>query len=340
MNNGDCIIKELNTYDINVYRCLMDHPVKNMPRIYDLAEKNGRLIVTEEYIDGVTIKTMLEKKGSFHEKTVKKILYDLCTIVGDLHEVARPRIIHRDIKPSNIMITQDRIVKLLDINASKFVNVTKSSDTVKMGTPGFAAPEQYGFGVSTVQTDIYALGVLGNLMLTGEVSNKHYISCSLSPVIRRCLKMDPTERFASALHMKQALKNTVKGDYYKDVRTPNEKASSGYPADDMVYSGKIPQGAGVHKPFSVKSKQSSSFYDEYYCKNCNSTLNDQMGFDPRNLAWKCKKCGNICSCIEPEDGMFWFCDKCKAMLSIQQGFTTKKRRWRCAECGHVNRVGY
>ena len=146
MGEPGYIVKELDTYNIDVYRCLRDNPVENMPRIYDLTEGDGRLVVTEEYIDGNTIKELMDKKGTLHERTVKKILYELCTIVDDLHEVARPRIIHRDIKPSNIMITKDRVVKLLDINASKFVNVTKSSDTVKMGTLGYAAPEQYGFG--------------------------------------------------------------------------------------------------------------------------------------------------------------------------------------------------
>ena len=310
MDQRGYIVKELNTYNIDVYRCLRDNPVKNMPRILDLTERDGQLVVTEEYIDGITVKELMDKKGTLHERTVKKIMYELCTIVDDLHEVARPRIIHRDIKPSNIMITKDRVVKLLDINASKFVNVTKSSDTVKMGTPGYAAPEQYGFGVSTVQTDIYAMGVLANFMLTGEVSGRHFISCSLSPVIRKCLELNPTDRFASAAEMKRAIAKTVKGNYYKDVRK----------------SGHVP---APEKP---------SFYDEYYCKNCNAILNDQSGFDPRDPAWKCRKCGDICSCIEPENGMFWFCDKCKAMLSIQQNFTTASKRWRCAECGHVNPI--
>ncbi|MBR4183746.1 MAG: serine/threonine protein kinase [Lachnospiraceae bacterium] len=311
------IVKKLNTYNIDVYRCLMDNPIANMPRIYDLSEENGILTVTEEYIDGVTLKELMDKKGTFHEGTVKKILYDLCTILSDLHELAKPKIIHRDIKPSNIMITRDRVVKLLDINASKFVNVTKSSDTVKMGTPGFAAPEQYGFGVSTVQTDIYALGVLGNYMLTGEVSGRHYISCSLSPVIRRCLMLDPKERFPSAVAMKLAIRNTVKGDYYQKISVPGHV-----------------QAAGNNR----EKDQESSFYDEYYCRNCGAILNEQNGFDPRDPAWKCRRCGNICSCIEPENGMFWFCDKCKTLLNIQQGFTTSKKRWRCAECGHVSPV--
>ncbi|MCR4946701.1 MAG: serine/threonine protein kinase [Lachnospiraceae bacterium] len=329
------IVKKLNTYNIDVYRCLMDHPVENMPVIYDLSEENGVLTVTEEYIDGVTLKELMDKKGTFHEGTVKKILYDLCTILSDLHELAKPKIIHRDIKPSNIMITRDRVVKLLDINASKFVNVTKSSDTVKMGTPGFAAPEQYGFGVSTVQTDIYALGVLGNYMLTGEVSGRHYISCSLSPVIRRCLMLDPKERFSSAAAMKLAIRNTVKGDYYKKISVSGKAATEvNTPAGDPAGHSNIDAGDLCGRGSDIEP----AFYDEYYCRNCGAILNEQNGFDPRDPAWKCMKCGDICSCIEPENGMFWFCDKCKTLLNIQQGFTTSKKRWRCAECGHVSPV--
>ena len=69
-------------------------------------------------------------------------------------------IIHRDIKPSNIMITEQNHVVLLDFNAAKLYTNASTNDTVLLGTKGYAAPEQYGFGSSSPQTDIYAIGVL------------------------------------------------------------------------------------------------------------------------------------------------------------------------------------
>lgn len=86
-------------------------------------------------------------------------MYDLCEILEKLHSVTPP-IVHRDTKPSNIIITNYEHVVLLDFNAAKYFADTDTADTILLGTKGYAAPEQYGFGSSTPQTDIYALGIL------------------------------------------------------------------------------------------------------------------------------------------------------------------------------------
>lgn len=86
-------------------------------------------------------------------------MYELCEILEKLHS-ANPPIVHRDIKPSNIIITNYDHVILLDFNAAKYFTDPNTSDTILLGTKGYAAPEQYGFGSSTPQTDIYAVGIL------------------------------------------------------------------------------------------------------------------------------------------------------------------------------------
>lgn len=72
----------------------------------------------------------------------------LCNILNALHSMTPP-IIHRDIKPSNIIITSYNYAMLLDFNAAKQFSGQNESDTVLIGTPGYAAPEQYGFGSSS-----------------------------------------------------------------------------------------------------------------------------------------------------------------------------------------------
>ena len=71
-----------------------------------------------------------------------------------------PAIIHRDIKPSNIIITAYNRAVLLDFNAAKYYSCQSTEDTVLLGTQGYASPEQYGFGSSSPQTDIYSMGIL------------------------------------------------------------------------------------------------------------------------------------------------------------------------------------
>lgn len=83
-------------------------------------------------------------------------------------------------------------------------------------------------------------------------------------------------------------------------------------------------------------------YDEYYCPNCNATLNNQYGFDPNAGSWTCKRCGTHLF-----DGTYggdrfedvaWYCDSCGAFLNKQAGFTDIYDYWDCTECGHSNPI--
>ena len=81
--------------------------------------------------------------------------------------------------------------------------------------------------------------------------------------------------------------------------------------------------------------------DEYYCPNCNATLNDQPGFDPDNGTWTCTECGQHLmdeSVYEGDtyEGIAWYCDNCNALLNKQDGFSDSYGSWICTECGHVN----
>lgn len=88
-----------------------------------------------------------------------------------------------------------------------------------------------------------------------------------------------------------------------------------------------------------------SFFDEeYYCPNCNATLNDQDGFDPDLGVWTCTECGK---CLYGSDiektqvefnGVVWYCDSCGAVLSLQDGFSDDCGSWECAVCGATNNI--
>ena len=171
ITNGKIFVrKDMHVYNRSIYESLADTPVPGIPRIYDLYEENGMLTVIEEYIPGDTLDELLAQNKKFCIDDVIRIGLRLCEILSTLHSF-NPPIIHRDIKPSNIILATDWRISLLDLNASKYMNPNASEDTRLLGTKGFAAPEQYGFGSSDMRTDIYALGMLLSTLCTPDELN-------------------------------------------------------------------------------------------------------------------------------------------------------------------------
>lgn len=189
-----------------VYRRLREIHAVGVPEIYHVINNGDSTIVIEEFINGTTLAEKLDSNGPLSEEEAVKILRELCDILKNFHEAAPP-IIHRDIKPSNILITSDSHVTLIDFDASKTYDKTKSRDTVLMGTADFAAPEQYGFGQSDARTDIYALGVLLNVMLTGCLPAEKMYSGYCTSVIKKCISMDPSSRYKNTSDLRRHLRS-------------------------------------------------------------------------------------------------------------------------------------
>lgn len=198
-----CVQKCLTVYDAEIYRSLMARPIAHTPRILALAETPPVLTVIEEYIPGDTLQEILERDGPLEESAVLDITVQLCRIVEAFHRCSPP-IVNRDIKPSNVMLTGEGTVCLLDMNAAKRCGSGRSRDTVLLGTQGYAAPEQYGFGASGVQTDIYAIGVLMRTLLTGRPDGT-LPAGRLKAVIDRCTALSPDGRYRSAAALRAVL---------------------------------------------------------------------------------------------------------------------------------------
>ena len=196
--------KDLTAYNRPVYDILKENPVKGMPRIHEVIEQEETLTVIEEYVAGDTLGYLLDNYGPMEEERVAEISLALCDILAGLHGL-QPPLIHRDIKPENIIITGDGLVKLLDMNAARRYEDGCSRDTRLMGTAGYAAPEQYGFRQSGVETDIYSLGVLMNVLLTGELPVDTPARGRLGRIVRICTRMAPEERYRSAAELNQAI---------------------------------------------------------------------------------------------------------------------------------------
>ncbi len=182
-------------------------------KVYDSVIQGGKCISLCEYIDGVTLETAVEKRGVYSEYEVRNITAQLCDGLSTLH---RAGIIHRDINPSNVMIDKKGIIKIIDYDIMRTVKIGKNADTRIMGTPGYAAPEQFGFTQTDRRADIYSCGVLMNYLLTKQTPGEKLFFGNLTPIIERCIEMDSTNRFNTAEELKVAvLSNNVKAESKK-----------------------------------------------------------------------------------------------------------------------------
>lgn len=196
-------------FGLDVYESISHIQDPHIPKIIKCQEIEGILCIIEEYIPGETLQEMMDRDYIFSRNETIKIMLQLCDALECLHIRFHP-IIHRDIKPSNIVISSDGILKLIDYNAARRYERGATQDTRYMGTPGYAAPEQYGFFQSDVRTDIYAMGVVLNYMLTGCHISEETASGKLGKIVKKCTRLDPSKRYDSVTDVKRDLQKTTR----------------------------------------------------------------------------------------------------------------------------------
>ena len=159
------------------------------------------MTVLEEFIDGTSVADLLTA-GLFNEEGAKKICAALCDGLYALHLSG---IIHRDIKPENVMIENGGRVVLIDYEAARIFKCGRSKDTCILGTAGYAAPEQFGITQTDERSDVYSLGILLNVLLTGCHPSVTLYGGRLGKVIERCTHIDPAKRFKNTAELKNFL---------------------------------------------------------------------------------------------------------------------------------------
>ncbi len=183
-----------------VYRKLIGIDCPNLPRIYEAAEKDGHAVVLEQFIQGDNIHEML--KGSLFDRSeTRAVVSDICCALSVLHSL---NAVHRDIKPDNVILTSRGAV-LIDFDASRIYKTGSSADTNVLGTMGFAAPEQYGIGQTDPRADIYALGTLMNVMLTGKHPSTELAPGRFGRIIKKCTMVNPDDRYKDIVSLLEAL---------------------------------------------------------------------------------------------------------------------------------------
>lgn len=188
--------KTLSVCRRDVLQSLRAQPAPGMPRIREVADMGDVTVLVEDFVNGRTLGNLLESARVLEERQALTVFRAVAEAVKALHD-RTPAVIHRDIKPENVLLAEDGRVFLLDVDAAKPAEPGLRRDTVLIGTVGYAAPEQYGFGGSDRQTDIYALGVLLNVMLTGFLPGERQAPGKSGAVIARATRMDPTQRYAT-----------------------------------------------------------------------------------------------------------------------------------------------
>jgi hypothetical protein len=193
---------------------------KSLPELYHQFTDPGHWYLAMQYINGQTLEERLMEapQGRLPVDKVLSIGAALCDVLGYLH-LQDPSIVFRDVKPANIMRASNGRIYLIDFGIARRYREGQRKDTGPLGSPGYAAPEQYGKAQSTPRTDMYGLGATLQTLLTGKepweiqatgIPADCDIADELQTLITQMLAPDPKQRPASMKQVGEALRRLQK----------------------------------------------------------------------------------------------------------------------------------
>ena len=209
----------------------LSHP--NIVEMYDVGEDNGTYYIVMEYVEGMTLKQLIKKRGSLSLSEAIDIMLQITDGIKEAHD---SYIIHRDLKPQNILIKENGEVKITDFGIAMALNSTQLTQTNSvMGSVHYLPPEQASGKGATIKSDIYSMGILFYELLTGklpfkgdnavEIALKHMkndipsvreindsIPQSVENIILKATAKNPKNRYESAADMHDDLLTCLNED--------------------------------------------------------------------------------------------------------------------------------
>ena len=211
-----CISKNHPLYESQLKEAQILKNLKHscIPIIYDIEEDKNCSYIVEQYLEGDTLKGYVTAKGCLDSDIIIRFALQLCDLLHYLHHIDRP-ILYLDLKPDNIIVTGNSL-KLVDFGSAVFLDEAETGNQEYYGTYGFAAPEMYQRKGIDERSDVYGIGMLLYYMATGSTlredmkSIDHIDSCNtcskkLKKTIIRCLKYNPSGRYASIAQLSKAI---------------------------------------------------------------------------------------------------------------------------------------
>ncbi len=227
----------------------------NLPKVTDYFSEGGRHYMVMEFIEGQTMEEHLSTTArAMSEAEVRPIAEQLCDVLHYLHS-QNPPVIFRDMKPGNVILQPDGQVKLIDFGIIRFFKGGKTHDTQFLGTPGFAAPEAYGYAETDARSDVYSLGMTLYCLLTAkdppqnlagfnpDVDLAACTSSELRRVILKALKVKAPGRWQSAHEMRQSLVGIIPSQMPGDTGTASLPGTTGTTALPSTTSA----GGGIRR---------------------------------------------------------------------------------------------
>jgi len=219
-----------------IEQALPPPPGNYFPKAIEYSETEEGSFLVRNYIPGMSlseyVETREERAGIPGKKTLE-IIREVLKILVFLHGM-NPPVIHRDIKPQNIIVESDSPeikVTLIDFgiarNPERGKKARKEADTLVMGTPYFAPPEQFGYRQTDERSDIYAVGILLRYCLTQEYDEEadRQIDSDIRKIIRKATEFDPKHRYQSADDMLRDVNLLLSDHGAADERLLHENAS-------------------------------------------------------------------------------------------------------------------
>lgn len=189
--------------------------IPHVPYIHEIVQDaEHEYVVYADYIEGRNLHDYLETNGKCSVSETVMFAAELCETLSALQLLG---IVHRDTKPENIIVSDKQEVYLIDFDISRLEKKTAEKDTSVLGTAGYAAPEQFGFAQSDHRTDLYALGVLINVMLTGSLPSEKKTDGKIGRIVEKCMQIDPVNRYKDADELKNELLSINEKRDWKDI---------------------------------------------------------------------------------------------------------------------------